>query len=134
MGYLKGVGEAGEPRILPTAQQADRGTARIGSGAGAQTGQSDGDEPPDCGLGRQAAGCCEGVEAVARELLGCDVVPDIAVFGGLGKQVPNEVADVLLRLGDALVAMKESRELVVAVPAGLVGDEREGLEHRRAWA
>jgi hypothetical protein len=70
------------------------------------------------------------VEAVARELLGCDVVPDIAVFGGLGKQVPNEVADVLLRLGDALVAMKESRELVVAVPAGLVGDEREGLEHR----
>ncbi len=34
-----------------------------------QPSQNDRDELADRGLGRQAAGCCEGVEAVARELV-----------------------------------------------------------------
>ena len=48
------------------------------SARGAQPGQSDRDEPTDRGLGRQAPSRCEGVEAVASELVGCDIVTDIA--------------------------------------------------------
>src|SRR5687768_16188262 len=44
---------------------------------GAQSSQSDRDEPADRGFGRQPASCPEGVEAVARKLLRRDVTPDV---------------------------------------------------------
>ena len=53
----------------------------------AQPGQSNRGEPADRSLGRQAAGCCEGVEAVARKLFGYDVIPDVARIRNLCQQV-----------------------------------------------
>ncbi len=38
------------------------------------------------GLGRQAPGSCEGVEAVARELVWRDIIPDIAGLCALGQR------------------------------------------------
>ena len=55
------------------------GPARVAaSGSATQSGQSDRDEPADRGLGRQAAGCREGVEAVGGELVRRDIIPDVA--------------------------------------------------------
>src|SRR5918998_6494861 len=76
----------------------------------AQPGQGDRDEPADRGLGRQAAGCCEGVEAVARKLLGSDVIPDVARIRGLGQQVSDDLREVLLRSVSVLTSMQERRE------------------------
>ncbi len=69
------------------------------------------------------------MEAVARELLRRDIVPDIAGLWGLGQQVSDHVAELLLRSGDLVVSMQERREFGVVVPVGLVGDERVGLQH-----
>jgi hypothetical protein len=80
------------------------------SARGAQPGQSDRDEPADRGLGRQAAGCCEGVEAVARELLRRDIVPDVAGLGGVAQQVSDQVDELLLRSRDVLTPVQERRE------------------------
>ncbi len=91
-----------------------------------QPSQNDCDEPVDCGLGRQAAGCGEGVEAVARELVRCDIVPEVAGLCGVGQQVSDEVAELLLRSGDVLTSMQECREFGAVV---LVGNERVGLEY-----
>src|SRR3990172_2437620 len=95
--------------------------ARVESGAGVQPSQSDGDKPADRGLGRQAAGCCEGVEAVARELVGRDIVADAPCLCRFGQQVSDHVAELLLRSGDLLVSMQERREFGVVVPVGLAG-------------
>lgn len=43
------------------------------------------------------------MQAVARKLVGGDVVPDVAGACGLGKQVPDHVMEVLLRSRDLLV-------------------------------
>ena len=72
---------------------------------GAQSSQSDHDESSYRGLGRQAAGCCEGVEAVARKLLRRDIIPDVAGLCGLGQQISDDVREVPLRLGDVLISM-----------------------------
>src|SRR5215207_5546118 len=93
---------------------------------GTQPGQGDLDEPADRGLGRQAAGCCEGVEAVARKLLGRDIVPDVARIRGLGQQVSDDVREVLLRSVGVLTSMQERREFA---RVALVLDECVGLEH-----
>ena len=95
---------------------------------GAQPSQRDRDEPADRGLGRQVAGCCEGVETVARELVRRHIVPEVAGLCGLDQQVSDHVAELLLRPGDVLTSMQECRELGAVVPA-VVGDERIGLEH-----
>src|SRR5215218_8170566 len=89
------------------------------SARGAQPSQSDRDEPADRGLRRQAVGCCEGVEAVARKLLRRHIVPDVAGLCASGQQVSDEVAELLLRSGDLLVSMQERREFGVVVPVGL---------------
>lgn len=75
--------------------------------AGAQPGEGDCDEPADRGLGRQIAGCREGVQAIARELGRRDIISDVAAFCALGHQVPDEVAEVLPRSGDVLTSMQE---------------------------
>ncbi len=93
-----------------------------------QPGQSDLDEPADCGLRRQAAGCCEGVEAIARELLRRNIIPNVAGPCGLGKQVSDHIDELLLRPGDVLTSMQERREFGAIVLA-VVGDEGIGLQH-----
>src|SRR5215203_2436162 len=97
------------------------------SARGAQPSQSDRDEPADCGLGWQAAGCCEGVEAVARKLLRRYITPDVAGLCALGQQVSDDVREVLLRSGDLLVSMQECREFG---GVALVLNEGVGLQHR----
>ena len=62
---------------------------RIESGVGVQPGQNDGDEPADRSLGRQVAGCCEGVQAVARKLVGRDIDPNVAGLGGPDQKVSD---------------------------------------------
>ena len=95
---------------------------------GAQPGQSDRDESADRGLGRQAAGCREGVEAVARKLLRCDIGPDGADLSGLGQHISEHVAKLLLRPCDVLASMQERRGFGAVVLA-VVGDEGIGLQH-----
>jgi hypothetical protein len=81
----------------------------------AQSRQNDGDEPVDRGLGPQAAGCCEGVEAVARELVRGDIIPEVAGHCTLGNQASNEVAEPLMRARDVLTLMQQCRELAAVV-------------------
>ena len=98
------------------------------SARGAQPSQSDGDESADRGFGRQTASCCEGVEAVARELVRRDIIPNVAGLCGLDQQVSDHVAELLLRPGDVLTSMQECREFGAVVLA-VVGDEGVGLQH-----
>jgi len=66
------------------------------------------------------------VEAVAREFLGRNVVPEVAGLCALDQQAPDEAGEVLLRSGDVLTSMQERRQLGAVV---LVVNERVGLEH-----
>ena len=100
--------------------------ANIGSGVGVQSSPNDHDEPADRVRGRQAVGCCEGVEAVARQLVRRDIIPDVAALCSLGQQVSDQVLELLLRSGDVFTLMHECREFSTVV---LVGNERIGLEH-----
>ena len=100
------------------------------SARGAQPSQSDRDEPADRGLGRQAAGCREGVEAVARKLVRRDIVADVAGLCSVGQQVSDEVAELLLRSDDVLTSMQECREFDAEFDAVvLVGNERVSFEY-----
>lgn len=97
---------------------------------GAQSGQGDRDKSVDGILGGQVARCGEGVEAVAREFVGVDVVPDAAGLGGVGDQVADEAVEVLLRVGEVLVPVHEGRELGGPLVRGsLEGDECAGMEY-----
>jgi hypothetical protein len=80
------------------------------SARGAQPSQSDRDEPANRSLGRKAAGCCESVEAVARELVRRDIVPEVAGLCGLGQQVSDHIAKLLVRSGDLLTSMQDRRD------------------------
>jgi len=82
---------------------------RSGSGSGGQPRQNDRDEPADRGPGRQAAGRSHGVQAVARELFGRDIIPEVAGCCALGQKVSDHVAELLLRSGDLLVSTQERR-------------------------
>ena len=88
---------------------------------GAQPSQSDDDESADRGFGRQTASCCEGVEAVARELVSRDIIPNVADLCSLDQQVSDHVAELLLRPGNVLASMQERREFG-AVVLVVVGD------------
>ena len=96
---------------------------------GQQPSQSDGDEPTDRGLRRQAAGGCERMQAVARKLIRGHVVPKVAGPGALGKQLPDHGAKLLLGSADVLAPMQECREFLVVLPMGLVRDLGVGLQH-----
>ena len=64
---------------------------RNGSARGTQPGQSDLDESANRGFGRQTAGCREGVEAVACELVGRDITPDVTGLCGLCQQISDQL-------------------------------------------
>ncbi|MEX0850237.1 MAG: hypothetical protein WD015_01925, partial [Gaiellaceae bacterium] len=66
------------------------------------------------------------MEAVARELVGRDIIPEVAGLCALAQQVSDEVAEVVLRSGDVLTSMQECREFGAVV---LVLNQRVGLEH-----
>jgi hypothetical protein len=100
---------------------------RAGFGVGLQSSKSDRDESSDRGLGRQAAGGCEGVEAVARELARSNIGTDSAVLRALGQQVSHEADELLLRAVDVLISMQERSGFgAVAV----VADERRSVRRR----
>jgi hypothetical protein len=69
------------------------------------------------------------VEAVAREFVRRDVIPDVADLRGLGQQVSDQMAELLLCSGDVLTSMQKCREFGAAVLA-VLRDERVGLKHR----
>src|SRR5688572_9336248 len=91
-----------------------------------QPSQGDRDEPADRGLRRQAAGRREGVEAVARELVRRDVVPETAGPCALGHQVSDQLAQLVLRSCDVFASMQECRERGAVV---VMVNERVGVEH-----
>ena len=68
------------------------------------------------------------MEGVAGKLVGRDIVPDVTGLCGLGQQVSDEVAELLLRFGEVLTSMHERREFRAV--GSLVGHQRVGLEHR----
>jgi hypothetical protein len=78
-------------------------------------------------LGRQAASGCEGVKAVTGELIGRDIIPELAGSRALGQQVSDEAGEQLSRFSDVLSAMQECRKLG---PMVLVRRERIGHQHR----
>src|SRR5260370_18310235 len=97
------------------------------SARGAQPGQGDEDEPSDRSLRRQVAGGGEGVQAVASELVWRDIAPDVTGFYGPGQQVPDEVAEVLLRAGKVLTPVHERREF--GALRVFMHDDRVSLKH-----
>src|SRR5215207_739743 len=92
----------------------------------AQPGQGNRDQAPNRGLGRYGARCCERLEAVVRELVRRDIVPELACRCTLGQQVSDEVVKLALRPGDMLSSMQERREFGAMVP---MLNERVRLEH-----
>ena len=70
------------------------------------------------------------MEAVAGKFFGGHVVPDVARSCGLGQQIPDKVAEQSMRTSDVLTAVQEGRELRIAVPVGLVRDQRVTFQHR----
>ncbi len=95
----------------------------------AQPGQGNRHEAMDRGPRTLAAGSCEGVNAVGRELVGRDVIPHVAGRHGLDEQLSDHCVNLVLGSGDVFVSMEERCELGVVVPAGSAGEERIGLEH-----
>jgi len=66
------------------------------------------------------------VEAEARKLARRDIVPDVTGLRRLGQQVCDEVAEMLMRLGNVLAPVQERCELGAVGP--LLGNERIGPE------
>jgi hypothetical protein len=66
------------------------------------------------------------VEAIVCELVGCNIVPEVAGLGALAHQVANEIAELPLGPGKVLAAMEKRREFAAVV---LVGHEGVGFEH-----
>ncbi|MEV0226785.1 hypothetical protein [Streptomyces sp. NPDC050704] len=58
------------------------------------------------------------MEAVRRQLVGCDVVTEDAGPSALGQQVPDHAVELLLRSDDPLVPVQKHREFGAVVPAG----------------
>jgi hypothetical protein len=55
------------------------------------------------------------VEAVARKLVGRDIIPEVAGLGARDQQVSDHAAELLLRPRNLLVSMEECRQLGVVV-------------------
>lgn len=86
-----------------------------------QPSQNDRDELALRGLGRHAAGCRKGVEAVAREFVRHDIIPDLAVSAASVSRPRIKPPELLLPSGDVLTSMHERPEFGAVV---LVGNER----------
>jgi hypothetical protein len=84
----------------------------------------------DRGLGRQAGGCGERIEAEGGQLVSGHIVPDLSGRGGVGDQVADKVAEVLLRAGYVRGLVQVGCELAAVSVAELVLDQRVGLQYR----
>jgi len=58
-------------------------------------------------LGRQAAGCGKGMEAIAGEFVSCDIAADVAARCGIHQQVSDHVTKPPPSSINLLVAMQE---------------------------
>jgi hypothetical protein len=84
----------------------------------------------DGSFGRQAAGCGESVQTVARKLLGRDIVSEVASGRSLGQQVCEQGVQLLLRSGNRCTPVQECPELCGAMTLAAVADVGIGLQHR----
>jgi hypothetical protein len=82
-----------------------RAPPRRESARGTQPCENHADKPTDRCFGWHAPGRCEGKEAVARELVGPDVVSEVAGLYALGQQLSDEGSELLLCSGDVLTSM-----------------------------
>lgn len=96
----------------------------------AQPGQRDRDEPVRRCFGRQSGSSGQGVKAVCREFVGRHIATEVTAPRALGQQVPDHAVELLLCSTDALVPVKERRELGAVVPAGLARDVSERPQDR----
>ena len=91
--------------VIAPWQQRDSRTS--GSARWPQTRDGDDDEPPDGGLGGKAGRGGQRVDAIARELVGRDVVTHLPVGGALAQEVADEGAKLMVRVSDMLVPVQE---------------------------
>jgi hypothetical protein len=106
------------------------GTGRVnlvGSGPRTQPGQRDGNEPADRGLGGKSPGCCERVDAVRRELVRANVIPEVARGNALYQEVANHAVEVPLGPWNLLVPMQKD----VYKPRGITPYGRRKENERR---
>lgn len=70
------------------------------------------------------------MQAVPGLFVGRDVVTHLTGGRGVDQQVAEQPVHLAMGSVDPLVAVQHRREIGVVLPVPLVGDEREGLEHR----
>jgi len=86
-------------------------------------------------VGRRQGACCgQGMQAVACELVGRDVVADVAGLGGLREQVAEHGVQVVLCFGEVFAGVQKRRQfgavrLMQVVLSPLVLDQRVGVQH-----
>jgi hypothetical protein len=90
-----------------------------------QARENDLDEPPNGGLGRQAAGCRDGVEAVVGKFVRRDILSYGARLGSLFQKIPHKASEVIMRTGEVVAMVDERGEFG---PVVLVANHRVGLE------
>src|SRR5262245_62508366 len=90
--------------------------------------EGDLDEPAYCSLGRESTSCRECREAVARKLVGRDIVPDLTRLRGCCQQIADEIAKALMRVVEVLTRVDNRGNL--SVVGSLEGHERVGLDDR----
>ena len=66
------------------------------------------------------------MKAVVRELVRCDIAPEVACGCTLGQQIPYEAPQVMFRSGDVVTLVQDRRELVAVV---LMEDQGVGIEN-----
>jgi hypothetical protein len=88
---------------------------------GPQPGRGDRHQPSHGCLRWETAGRGERVRAVARQLVGCHVVPYLSGARGLGEQVADQAAHLPLRVHCGLASVQLRGEVGVVVPSGFVG-------------
>src|SRR5262245_62074269 len=88
--------------------------------------EGDLDEPAYGGFGRKSTGRRECEEAVARKLVGRDIVPDLTRLGGCCQQISDEVAEALMCVVEGLTPVDHRGDL--SVVGSLEGHERVSLD------
>lgn len=95
-----------------------------------QAGHGDGHEALHGCLGGKAPRRRQGVEAVAGELVGRNVVAHDPALGPLGEDVPDQFADLIRGARHLAVTVQEALEVGVVVPPGSLREKGVGLEQR----
>src|SRR5690606_19269890 len=72
----------------------------------------------------------EGMQAVARELAGRDVVADTAVAHAVGQQLLDHAVELPPGPDDLRVAVQEGRQTTFVMTSGVVRGEGEGPQYR----